>query len=124
MGPLLGPFGAHLGRLWGELGAILGPFGTPLGHIGPTLGVNFVRLRRLLTIGDDDDDDDDNDDDIDHNAVDHDDGDDAERKYDDDHDGDDGDAADCDHYAVCGDVVFITRVMRDEKRKNMTNMEL
>ena len=38
LGPLLGPFGAHLGRLWGQLGAILGPFGALWGHLGAVLG--------------------------------------------------------------------------------------
>ena len=38
MGPLLGPFGAHLGRLWGQLGAILGQLGGILGPFGGQLG--------------------------------------------------------------------------------------
>ena len=46
----LGPFGVHLGRLWGELGAILGQFGALLGLSWALLGVNLGTLRPLLTI--------------------------------------------------------------------------
>ena len=45
LGPLLGPFGAHLGPLWGLLGAILGPFGPSLGPSWALLGVSFCRIR-------------------------------------------------------------------------------
>ena len=58
LGPLLGPFGAHLGcllghlgRLWGQLGAILGQLGAILGYLGPSwghLGPSWGHLGAVL----------------------------------------------------------------------------